>query len=89
MTIVSATLSEGGFVAVYNGTGSLLGTSEYLEAGAHENATVTVTRPLETPDGVRIGPQLSPSEWMEATIRGRMHHRYQHCFPRASAKYPT
>ena len=40
VTVSEATLPEGGFVAVYNESGSYVGSSEYLEAGTHRNVTV-------------------------------------------------
>jgi PGF-CTERM protein len=40
------TLPEGGFVTVYNSSGGLVGTSAYLEAGTHENVTVSISPAL-------------------------------------------
>lgn len=46
VTVSAATLPDGGYVAVYNASGGLVGTSEYLDAGTHENVTVTVSPAL-------------------------------------------
>lgn len=46
VTVAEVTLPEGGFVAVYNASGGLVGTSAYLEAGTHENVTVSVSPAL-------------------------------------------
>jgi PGF-CTERM protein len=52
VTIDSVDLSEGGFVVVHDAAlfageveGSVLGSSEYLEAGVHEDVTVTLATP--------------------------------------------
>ncbi|MFC7132702.1 MULTISPECIES: DUF7282 domain-containing protein [Salinibaculum] len=50
VTIARTTLSDGGFVAVYNQSGALVGVSEYLAPGGHENVTVTLSSPLEAPE---------------------------------------
>ncbi|PGF16845.1 hypothetical protein CP556_12430 [Natrinema sp. CBA1119] len=53
VTIEDASLSEGGFVAVYEGLAvdadpdAIIGVSEYLEAGDHENVTIELDEPLE------------------------------------------
>ena len=53
VTVDQVTLDEGGFVTIHDSTlgdgdvlGSVRGTSEYLEAGTHENVTVTLDEPL-------------------------------------------
>ena len=43
VTVSEANLSDGGYVAVTNASGAVLGHSEYLEAGAHENVTVALS----------------------------------------------
>jgi len=49
VTIDNVTVPEGGYVAIHDQflfegdvIGSVVGTSEYLEAGSHENVTVTL-----------------------------------------------
>ncbi|GGN96452.1 DUF7282 domain-containing protein [Haloarcula pellucida] len=44
VVVDSATLSEGGFIAIHNGTasGDVIGASSYLEAGSHEDVEVTL-----------------------------------------------
>ncbi|MFC7096693.1 DUF7282 domain-containing protein [Halobaculum marinum] len=46
VTVDEVTLSEGGFLAVYNASNGLVGHTEYLEAGTHENLTVEVSPAL-------------------------------------------
>ncbi|QZX98545.1 DUF7282 domain-containing protein [Halobaculum rubrum] len=46
VTVSEVTLPEGGFVAVYNSSGGLVGNSAYLEAGTHENVTVSISPAL-------------------------------------------
>ena len=53
ITVDSVDLSEGGFIAVHdsslfagNVAGSVVGHSEYLEAGVHEDVTVTLSTPV-------------------------------------------
>lgn len=53
VTVDSVTMSEGGFVTIHdsslldgNVVGSVVGTSEYLEPGTHENVSVTLNEPL-------------------------------------------
>ncbi|WP_299269848.1 DUF7282 domain-containing protein, partial [Halorientalis sp.] len=52
VTVASATLSQGGFVTIHDGTlldgdalGSVRGTSEYLESGSHEDIEVSLDEP--------------------------------------------
>ncbi|PSP98880.1 PGF-CTERM sorting domain-containing protein [Halobacteriales archaeon QS_4_70_19] len=53
VTVDSATLSEGGFVTIHDATvtedaiGSVRGTSDYLEAGTHEDVEVSLDEPIE------------------------------------------
>ncbi|PSP95941.1 PGF-CTERM sorting domain-containing protein [Halobacteriales archaeon QS_1_68_44] len=56
----SATLSQGGFVTIHDGTlldgevtGSVRGTSDYLEAGSHEDVEISLDDPYES-DGTAI-----------------------------------
>jgi PGF-CTERM protein len=60
VTVDSATLSQGGFVTIHDGTlldgeviGSVRGTSDYLEAGSHEDVEVSLDDPYES-DGTAI-----------------------------------
>jgi len=60
ITVEGASLSEGGFVAVYDEEGlegELLGVSEYLERGAHSDIAIELDREFEGTD-VRIVPHL-------------------------------
>ncbi|WP_254764758.1 DUF7282 domain-containing protein [Natrinema marinum] len=54
VVVANATLASGGFVTIHDSSllvgnviGSVIGTSEYLEAGTHENITITLDEPLE------------------------------------------
>jgi hypothetical protein len=42
VTVEEVSLSDGGFVAVYDESGDLVGHSEYLSAGTHEDVTVSL-----------------------------------------------
>ena len=50
VTVAEATLPEGGFAVVHNESGEVVGASEYLEAGTHENVTVEVDDPENATD---------------------------------------
>lgn len=47
VTIDAAALPDGGFVVVNNQSGDRIGHTDYLEAGDHENITVTLDAPPE------------------------------------------
>jgi len=54
VTVDSAQLSDGGFIVIHDGSllegdveGSVIGSSEYLEAGSHEDITVTLDEPMD------------------------------------------
>jgi len=49
VVVDSAQLSEGGFIAVHagNASGDVVGNSEYLEAGSHEDVTITLDEPMD------------------------------------------
>ncbi|WP_367175451.1 DUF7282 domain-containing protein [Haloarcula rubripromontorii] len=49
VVVDSAQLSEGGFIAVHagNASGDVVGNSEYLEAGSHEDITITLDEPMD------------------------------------------
>ena len=42
VVVESVTMSEGGFVAVHNTSGPVIGVSEYLSAGTHEDVVITL-----------------------------------------------
>jgi PGF-CTERM protein len=43
VTVDSVSLSEGGFVVIYNSSGIVIGTSDYLEPGDYESLNVSVS----------------------------------------------
>ncbi|MXR41952.1 PGF-CTERM sorting domain-containing protein [Halobaculum sp. WSA2] len=43
VTVAEATLPDGGFVVVYNASGGIVGVSEYLDEGTHEDVTLEVS----------------------------------------------
>ncbi|MDS0475085.1 hypothetical protein [Natrinema sp. 1APR25-10V2] len=54
VVVANATLASGGFVTIHDSSllvgnviGSVIGTSEYLEAGTHEDIEITLDEPLE------------------------------------------
>jgi len=49
VVVDSAQLSEGGFIAVHagNASGDVVGNSDYLEAGSHEDVTITLDEPMD------------------------------------------
>ncbi|MFC4541930.1 hypothetical protein ACFO5R_08315 [Halosolutus amylolyticus] len=54
VVVQNVTMASGGFVTIHDSSllvgnviGSVIGTSEYLEPGTHENVTVTLDEPLE------------------------------------------
>ncbi|MGB9952925.1 DUF7282 domain-containing protein [Haloarcula marismortui] len=49
VVVDSAQLSEGGFIAIHagNASGDVVGNSEYLEAGSHEDITITLDEPMD------------------------------------------
>ncbi|NEU55446.1 hypothetical protein [Halorussus sp. MSC15.2] len=64
VVIESATLPEGGFIAIHDSSyqdaplSSVLGNSVYLEAGTHENVTVTLARPISETQTLVAMPHL-------------------------------
>lgn len=48
VTVDSVTLSAGGFVVVTDANGNVVGTSEYLTAGTHEDVTITLDDPVSS-----------------------------------------
>jgi len=54
VVVDSAQLSDGGFIVIHDGSllegevaGSVVGNSEYLEAGSHEDVTITLDEPMD------------------------------------------
>jgi len=47
VTVAEATLSDGGFLVVYNGSGQIAGVSGYLDNGTHEDVTVQLSPALD------------------------------------------
>ncbi|WP_336337277.1 DUF7282 domain-containing protein [Haloarcula brevis] len=49
VVVDSAQLSDGGFIAIHAGSasGDVVGNSEYLEAGSHEDITITLDEPMD------------------------------------------
>jgi len=49
VTVDSAQLSDGGFIAVHagNASGDVIGNSDYLEAGSHDDITITLDEPVD------------------------------------------
>ncbi len=49
VVVDSAQLSEGGFIAIHagNASGDVVGNSDYLEAGSHEDITITLDEPMD------------------------------------------
>lgn len=63
LNISSATLSDGGFIAVYTIEGDFLGNSSYLSEGPAENVTVTLTREVNVSGEAGIEPtEETPAE---------------------------
>jgi PGF-CTERM protein len=65
VTVASATLSQGGFVTIHDGTlldgdalGSVRGTSEYLESGDHEDIEVSLDEPYTESGSIIAMPHL-------------------------------
>ncbi|MEF8782825.1 MAG: type II secretion system F family protein [Haloarculaceae archaeon] len=58
ITIESTSLSEGGYVAVYDGdaNGTLLGQSAYLPSGTHENVVIPLEEPIREDRSVVFVP---------------------------------
>jgi PGF-CTERM protein len=65
VNVASATLSQGGFVTIHDGTlldgdtfDSVRGTSDYLEAGSHENISVALDEPYTESGTIIAMPHL-------------------------------
>ncbi|TVT80769.1 DUF7282 domain-containing protein, partial [Haloferax volcanii] len=46
VTVASANLSDGGYIAILDENGSVIGATDYLESGPQENVTVPLLEPL-------------------------------------------
>ncbi|ELZ82582.1 hypothetical protein C453_15893 [Haloferax elongans ATCC BAA-1513] len=46
VTVANATLSDGGFVAIHNESGAIVGASTYLAPGTHTNVSVVLDTPV-------------------------------------------
>jgi len=68
VVIESATLPEGGFIAIHDSSvaeaplSSVLGNSVYLEPGTHENVTITLARPIEESQTLIAMPHLDTND---------------------------
>ena len=63
--IEEISLSDGGFIAVYDSDGfdgELLGTSEYLPPGTHSNVVVELDQPIEADQSIRIVPHRDTND---------------------------
>ncbi|MFC4357243.1 hypothetical protein ACFO0N_04680 [Halobium salinum] len=58
VTVANATLPEGGFIAVLNESGDVVGATDYLENGTSENVTVSLLTPLDENDSGVYTAQL-------------------------------
>jgi hypothetical protein len=47
VVVAETNLSDGGFVAIFDADGELLGNSSYLESGEHENVTIELNASIE------------------------------------------
>ncbi|MFB6131445.1 MAG: hypothetical protein ABEJ28_11575, partial [Salinigranum sp.] len=47
VTVSSVELSDGGFVAIHNQSGAVVGVTDYLSAGSHSNVTASLSGPVE------------------------------------------
>jgi PGF-CTERM protein len=75
VTVESVDLSQGGFVAIHDAslaagevTGSVVGHSEYLDAGYHEDVTVTLSTPLNESGTVIAMPHMDTNDDMAYTF---------------------
>ncbi|WP_137284335.1 DUF7282 domain-containing protein [Halorussus salinisoli] len=68
VVIESVTMPEGGFVAIHDSSvseapiSSVLGNSVYLEAGTHEDVTITLARPIEESQTLVAMPHLDTND---------------------------
>ncbi|WP_191965429.1 MULTISPECIES: hypothetical protein [Haloferax] len=62
VTVTSATLSAGGFIAIHDASGAVVGASEYLEPGDQSNVTVTLAEPLTENATLTAMPHLDTND---------------------------
>lgn len=72
VTIQSVTLPDGGYVVVKNESGDVVGHSAYLEAGAHEDVTVSISPALDRGQVVIAEAHADDGDaaWDNATVDG-------------------
>ncbi|WP_225317716.1 MULTISPECIES: hypothetical protein [Haloferax] len=62
VVVAEATLSEGGFIAIHNESGDVIGASEYLEPGDQSNVTVDLAEPLTENATLTAMPHLDTND---------------------------
>lgn len=62
VVVEEANLSAGGYVVVFAQNGTVLGNTSYLESGAHENLTVTLTTPVNRSQVVIAAAHLDTND---------------------------
>ncbi|KAB1198406.1 MULTISPECIES: hypothetical protein [Haloferax] len=60
--VSNASLSEGGFVAIHDESGAVVGASDYLEPGAHERIVVTLSESLTANATLTAMPHLDTND---------------------------
>ncbi|WP_411964241.1 hypothetical protein [Haloferax sp. YSMS24] len=62
VTVSNVTLSEGGFIAIHDGSGTIIGVSGYLGPGTTESITVTLVEPLMANATLTAMPHLDTND---------------------------
>lgn len=62
VVVAETNLSEGGFVAVFDQEGTLIGNSSYLESGEHENLTIELNATLDREQVLVASPHLDTND---------------------------
>ena len=62
VVVDSVRLSEGGFVAIYDAEGKLIGVSEYLDAGDHDEIEIELTDELDDDADLTAGVHLADDD---------------------------
>ncbi|RDZ34987.1 MULTISPECIES: hypothetical protein [unclassified Haloferax] len=57
VTVTSANLSDGGYIAILDENGSVVGATDYLDSGPQENVTVPLLEPLSENESVNLTAQ--------------------------------
>ncbi|QIB79373.1 hypothetical protein G3A49_15165 [Haloferax volcanii] len=57
VTVASANLSDGGYIAILDENGSVVGATDYLDSGPQENVTVPLLEPLSENESVNLTAQ--------------------------------